>query len=65
VVFSEFMHLYLIVRFFYYTHLYLYLLRSVLVRCGVGAVLRFGLDLFRSDWASPNVNFNLKNPHFQ
>jgi hypothetical protein len=36
-----------------------------LVRCGVGAVLRFGLNSFRSDWTSPNVNFNLKNPHLQ
>ena len=40
------------------------------VRCGlmwygIGAVLRFGLDSFESDWASPNVNFNIKNPHLQ
>jgi hypothetical protein len=33
--------------------------------CGVGAVLRFGLDSFGSDWASPNVNLNLKNPPLQ
>jgi hypothetical protein len=33
--------------------------------CGVGAVLRFGLDSFGPDWASPNVNFNLKNPFLQ
>jgi hypothetical protein len=33
-----------------------------LVRCSIGAVFLFGLDLFGSDWASPNVNFNLKNP---
>ena len=39
--------------------------RCGLVWCGVGAVLRFGLDLFGSDWASPNVNLNLKNPHLQ
>ena len=31
------------------------------VRCSVGAVLRFGLDSFGLDWPSPNVNFNLKN----
>ena len=31
------------------------------VQCGVGAVLRFGLDSFGPDWTSPNVNFNLKN----
>jgi hypothetical protein len=36
-----------------------------LVRCGVGAVLRFRLDSFGSDWTSPNNNFNLKNPHLQ
>ena len=36
-----------------------------LVWCGVGAVMRFGLDSFGSDWTSPNVNFNLKNPHLQ
>ncbi len=34
-------------------------------RCGVGAVLRFGLNSFRSDWASPNINLNLKNPFLQ
>ena len=34
------------------------------VRCGVGVVLRFGLDSFGLDWASPNVNFNLKNPPY-
>ena len=39
--------------------------RFSLVRCNVGAVLRFGLDLFESDWTSPNVNFNLKNPPLQ
>jgi hypothetical protein len=39
--------------------------RCGLVWCGVGAVLRFGLDSFGSDWASPNVNLNLKNPHLQ
>ena len=33
-----------------------------LVWCGVGAVLQFGLDSFGSDWVSPNVNLNLKNP---
>ena len=53
-VFSGFIHLHLIVRFSYYTHMHLHLLRSVLawcglVRCGIGAVLRFGLDLFGSD----------------
>ena len=31
-----------------------------LVWYGVDAVLRFGLDSFGSDWASPNVNFNKK-----
>ena len=36
-----------------------------LMWCGVGAVLRFGLDLFGSDWASSNVNLNLKNPPLQ
>ena len=36
--------------------------RCGLVWCGVGAVLRFGLDSFRSNWASPNFNLNLKNP---
>ena len=34
--------------------------RCDLVWCGVGAVLRFGLD-----WVSPNVNLNLKNPPLQ
>ena len=38
---------------------------AVWYQCGVGAVLRFGLDSFESDWASPNVNFNLKNPPLQ
>jgi hypothetical protein len=33
--------------------------------CGVGAVLRFGLDSFGLDWVSPNVNLNLKNPSLQ
>jgi hypothetical protein len=65
-VFSGFLHLHLIVRFSYYTHLHLHLLRSVLaVWCGVGAVMRFGLNSFGSDWASPNVSFNLKNPFLQ
>ena len=36
-----------------------------LVWCDVGAVLRFGLDSFRSDWANPNINLNLKNPPLQ
>ena len=36
-----------------------------LVRCNVGMVLRFGLNSFESDWTSPNVNFNLKNPPLQ
>ena len=27
--------------------------------------MRFGLDSFGSDWISPNVNFNLKNPPLQ
>jgi hypothetical protein len=54
-----------IVQFFYYTHLHLHLLRSVLTWCGVGAVLRFELDSFGPDWANPNVNFNLKNPFLQ
>ena len=36
-----------------------------LVRYGVGAVLRFGLHSFRSNWTSPNVNFNLTNPPLQ
>jgi hypothetical protein len=61
------MHLHLIMRFFYYMHLHL--LRSVLAWCGAvrfgvvrfGVVLRFELDSFGSDWASPNVNLNLKN----
>ena len=35
------------------------------VQYGVGAVLRFGLDSFRSNWANPNVNFNLKNSPLQ
>ena len=39
--------------------------RYGMVWCGVGAVLRFGLDSFGSDWTSPNVNFNIKNPHLQ
>ena len=39
--------------------------RFGLVWCGVGVVLRFGLDSFESDWTSPNVNFNLKNPPVQ
>ena len=38
------------------------MVRFGLVRCDVSAVLRFGLDSFGSDWISPNVNFNLKNP---
>jgi hypothetical protein len=41
------------------------MVRCGLVRYGVGAVLRFGLNSFGSDWASPNVNFNLKNPPLQ
>jgi hypothetical protein len=46
--------------------MHLHLLRSVLAWCRcVGAVLRFGLDSFRSDWTSPNVNFNLKNSPLQ
>ena len=36
-----------------------------LVRCSIGAVLQFGLNSFGSDWTSPNVNFNLKNPSLQ
>ena len=64
-VFSGFMHLHLIMRFSYYMHLHLYLLRSVLARCGIGVILRFGLDSFGSDWASPNFNLNLKNLHLQ
>ena len=39
--------------------------RCGLVWCGIGAVLRFGLDSFGLDWASPNVNLNLKNPPLQ
>ena len=39
--------------------------RFGLVQCGGGAVLRFGLDSFGSDWTSANVNFNLKNPPLQ
>ena len=39
--------------------------RCGLVWCGVGAVLRFGLVSFGSDWASPNVSLNLKNPPLQ
>jgi hypothetical protein len=39
--------------------------RCGLVWCGVGAVLQFGLDSFRSDWFSLNVNLNLKNPPLQ
>jgi hypothetical protein len=39
--------------------------RCGLVWCGVGAVLRFGLNSFGLDWASPNVNLNLKNPPLQ
>ena len=58
-VFSGFMHLHLTMRFSYYMHLHL--LTLVLMPCGVGAILRFELDLFRWDWVSPNVNFNLKN----
>ena len=41
------------------------MVRCGLVRYGVGAVLRFGLNSFGSDWASPNVNFNLKNSPLQ
>ena len=33
--------------------------RYGLVWCGVGAVLRFGLDSFGLNWTSPNVNLNL------
>ena len=67
-VFSEFLHLHLIVRFSYFMHLHL--IRSIWVQCGlmwcsVGAVLWFGLDSFGPDWASPNVNFNLKNLFLQ
>ena len=36
-----------------------------LVWCSVDAVLRFKLNSFGSDWTSPNVNFNLKNPFLQ
>ena len=39
--------------------------RCGLVWCGVGVVLRFGLDSFGSYWASPNVNLNPKNPPLQ
>ena len=39
--------------------------RCSLVWCCVGAFLRFGLDSFGLDWASPNVNLNLKNPPLQ
>ena len=39
--------------------------RCGLVWCVVGAVLRFGLVSFGSDWASPNVNLNKKNPPLQ
>ena len=39
--------------------------RCGLVWYGVGAVLRFGLNSFGSDWASPNVNLNPKNPLLQ
>ena len=40
-------------------------MRCGLVWCGVGVILWFGLDSFRSDWASPNVNLNLKNSPLQ
>jgi hypothetical protein len=39
--------------------------RCGLVRCNVDAVLRFGLNSFRPDWANPNINFNLKNSFLQ
>ena len=39
--------------------------RCGLMWCGVGAVLRFGLDSFGSDWANLNVNLNLKNSPLQ
>ena len=39
--------------------------RCGLMWCSVGAVLRFGLDSFGSDWTSSNVNLNIKNPHLQ
>ncbi len=39
--------------------------RCDLVWCGVGAVLRFGLDSFGLNWANLNVNFNIKNPPLQ
>ena len=39
------------------------MVRCGLVWCAVDEILRFGLDSFRSDWTSSNVNFNLKNPH--
>ena len=35
------------------------------VWCDVGAVLRFELDSFESDWTSPNINLNLKIPPLQ
>ena len=34
------------------------------VQCGVGAVLRFGLDSFGPDLVNPNINFNLKKSIF-
>ena len=40
-------------------------LRCGLVWYGIGVVLRFRLDSFGSNWASPNVNLNLKNPLLQ
>ena len=40
-------------------------MRCGLVWCGVGAVLRFGLDSFGMDWVSLNVNLNPKNPPLQ
>ena len=39
--------------------------RCGLVWCVIGVVLRFELDSFGSDWVSPNVNLNLKNPPLQ
>ena len=39
--------------------------RCGLVWCDVDAVLQFGLVSFGSDWASPNVSLNLKNPPLQ
>ena len=65
VVFSGFIYLHFIVWFSYYMHMHLYLLRSVLAWCGVGVVLRFELDSFRSNWTNLNVNFNLKNSLLQ